>query len=127
MRYCLNRFAEKDVAKVIHGETGPELITEAVSAMGKRGSVLDGKAYFPVPWWDYRRLFFDEHLALEGCFTVRFWNAMIESEKLEKDGRFSGPKRFRANEAPVSLAACPQQKKGAPSSRTARLFKCLSG
>jgi hypothetical protein len=85
---CLQAFDRKDVSKIIHGETGPLLITGAIQATTRESSVIESPPFLPVPWWEYKRLFFDEELSLAGCCTVHFWNAMIDAEKLDKHGKF---------------------------------------
>jgi len=60
MADCLKRFAEKDVTGIVHGETGPRLLTESILSLGKRSLVLDNKKLTPIPWWEWRRLFYDE-------------------------------------------------------------------
>jgi hypothetical protein len=88
MRYCLDRFAEKDVTRIVHGETGPTLLTASIVACEKQSAVLACDAAFPVPWWEYERLFFDEKLSIDGWATVHFWNAMLDSAKLDKAATF---------------------------------------
>ena len=88
MHDCLRRFAEKDVTRVVHGETGPRLLTDSIVALGKQDCVLHSNEIMPVPWWDWRRLFYDETLSLEGCHAVHFWNAMIRAEGLDMNSRF---------------------------------------
>ena len=88
MRYCLDLFSRKDVTQVVHGEMGPRLLTEAVLACHKQSLVLGHEFFCPVAWWDYERLFVDETLSLEGCFTAHFYNAMITSSGLDKDAVF---------------------------------------
>lgn len=94
LRYCLERFAQKDPARIVHGETGPRLFTEAVLAQQKRGFVLPPEKYCPVAWWDYERLFTDETLSLEGCFAVHFYNAMIDASGLDKNANFPADAPF---------------------------------
>jgi hypothetical protein len=86
--YCIDVIGTKDLAKVIHGEIGPELITAAIRACGKEQLVRRAEAFFPVPWWQYERLLYDEELSVDECSTVHFWNAMITSAKIDKDGDF---------------------------------------
>jgi hypothetical protein len=88
LRHCLEQFAKKDPAQIVHGETGPRLFTEAVLACGRRNDVLGHELFFPVPWWDYQRLFVDEGLSLESCYTAHFYNAMINSSSLDKNAIF---------------------------------------
>ena len=94
LRYCLDLFCRKDVAQIVHGETGPRLLTEAVLACHKRDLVVAHELFFPVAWWDYERLLVDETLSLEGCFTAHFYNAMITSSGLDKDAVFPAEAPF---------------------------------
>jgi len=88
LRVCLNRFAEKDVTKIVHGETGPMLLTSAILACNKQDAVLAADPVFPVSWWEYERLFFDEQLAIDSCATIHFWNAMLDFGKLDKNATY---------------------------------------
>jgi hypothetical protein len=88
MQYCLTQFAQKDVTRVVHGETGPNLLTEALVTSGKASLIRENDLYFPIPWWNYARLFADEKVPVEHCHTVHFWNAMIREDKLDKDAQY---------------------------------------
>jgi hypothetical protein len=83
------RFERKDVTQVAHGETGPWLLTDAVTECAAEHSVRPNDRYMPVPWWDYRRYFFDEHLSIDGCFTVHFWNAMLTANGVDKNASYA--------------------------------------
>lgn len=89
LRYCLDRFAEKDVTKIVHGETGPSLLTSSVIVHDKQAEVLAGDKVFPIAWWEYDRLFFEEELSIDSFATVHFWNAMLDSKKLEKNATYT--------------------------------------
>jgi hypothetical protein len=88
LRYCLEHFAEKDVTRIVHGETGPTLFTASILACEKQSAVLDSDAAFPIPWWEYERLFFDETLSVDDWASVHFWNAMLDSIKVDKSATF---------------------------------------
>ena len=85
---CLTRFAEKDVTRIVHGETGPRLLTDSILSLDLGALVLNNKDLAPVPWWEWGRLFYDESLALEDWQAVHFWNAMITADGLDKNSRF---------------------------------------
>jgi len=87
-RHCLDVFADKDVAEIVHGETGPTLFTEAIAASGREGTVEDGSVIFPVPWWEYNRLFYEENLPFGDGLAVHFWNSMVDAAGLDKNGTF---------------------------------------
>ncbi len=50
--------------------------------------VQKSERFFPVPWWEYDRLFRDEDLGIDVCRTVHFWNAMITAAGLDKNGKY---------------------------------------
>ena len=85
---CLELFRAKDVTRIVHGETGPGLLTDVITASGDRSKVLQHQAFFPVPWWEYRRLFEDESLDVSECSAVHFWNAMICAANLDLDATY---------------------------------------
>jgi len=88
LSYCLEGFARKDVSKVVHGETGPALLTDAVRDCGREGAVQPAERFLPVPWWEYERLLSDDQLAIDRCFTVHFWNTMLRTAGVDKNADF---------------------------------------
>jgi hypothetical protein len=88
MADCLRRLARKDVTQVVHGETGPRLLTDSVLSLDKRALVLNNERVAPVPWWEWRRLFYDESLSPDSWHAVHFWNAMITGADLDKNSGF---------------------------------------
>jgi hypothetical protein len=94
LRHCLDVFSKKDVTQLVHGETGPLLLTEAVLKHDKRDHVVGHERFLPVGWWDYERLLLDETLSLEGCFTVHFYNSLITSSGRNKDAAFPAKAPF---------------------------------
>lgn len=94
LRHCLDVFSQKDVTRIVHGETGPRLLTESVLQCGKKDDVSNHELFFPIGWWDYERLLLDETLSLESCFTVHFFNAMITAAKFDKDAVYPAESPF---------------------------------
>jgi hypothetical protein len=94
LRYCLDRFAEKDVTKIVHGETGPSLLTSSILTCAKRAEVLAADTVFPVAWWEYQRLFFDENLSIDNCAAVHFWNAILDSAGVDKNAAYPAKGAF---------------------------------
>jgi hypothetical protein len=88
LRYCLDVFSRKDVTRLVHGETGPRLLTEAVLKCHKEEHAVGHEKFYPVASWDYERLLEDETLLLEGCFTVHFYNSLITASGRDKDAAF---------------------------------------
>jgi len=76
------------VTKVVHGETGPALLSHAIRVCGCEDAVEPGEQFLPVPWWEYERLLFDEQLSLDHCFAVHFWNTMLRTAGVNKDAAF---------------------------------------
>ena len=94
MNDCLARFAEKDVKWIVHGETGPRLLTDSIITLGKQDCVLPSRETMPVPWWDWRRLLYDESLSLVDYHAVHFWNAKITADGVDKNSRFPADAPF---------------------------------
>ncbi|HEY5954513.1 MAG TPA: hypothetical protein VIT18_09115 [Terrimicrobiaceae bacterium] len=94
LQRCLEAFSHKDVTKVVHGETGPALLTDAVRQSGREDAVQPGDQFFPVPWWDYERLFFDEQLSIDHCCAVHFWNTMLRTAGVDKNADFPANSAF---------------------------------
>lgn len=88
MRYCLDCFAAKDVTKIVHGETGPSLLSEAILIGNRKDVVLESALVFPIPWWEYDRLLTEDELKLDHCAAVHFWNAMLDANQVDKNRTF---------------------------------------
>jgi Glycosyltransferase sugar-binding region containing DXD motif len=88
LQHCLEAFTRKDVTKVVHGETGPVLLTDAVCACGRKDAVQPAEQFFPVPWWEYERLLFDQQLPIDSCLAVHFWNTMLRTAGVDKNADF---------------------------------------
>jgi hypothetical protein len=91
--YCLDKFAQKEVTQIVHGETGPALMTDAVLHF-KKEAVPESALFFPIPWWEYERLFFDEELSFDNWSMVHFWNSLVASGGLDKNGSFPSKSVF---------------------------------
>jgi hypothetical protein len=89
LAHCLDTFARTDVSKVVHGETGPVLLTDAIRKCGGEDAIRPGAQFLPVPWWDWQRLLWDEQLAVDRCFAVHFWNTMLTSAGVKKNAEFA--------------------------------------
>jgi hypothetical protein len=85
---CLETFARKDLNKVVHGETGPVLLTDAIRTCGREDAVQPGAQFLPVPWWEWERLLLDEQLAIDRCCAIHFWNAMLTTHGVNKNAEF---------------------------------------
>jgi len=88
LRCCLETFARKDVTRIVHGETGPALLTDAIRQCDRESAVRPAEQFLPVPWWEYGRLFVDEQLSIDRCFAVHFWNTMLRTAGVDKNADF---------------------------------------
>src|SRR2546430_1374052 len=70
------------------------LFTSAIVACQKQGLVSNGAQAFPVPWWEYERLFFDPHVSIDDCAAVHFWNAMISAGNIDKNAEYPQESAF---------------------------------
>jgi hypothetical protein len=62
---------------------------DAVSEYEAQHLVRPNDRHMPVPWWEYRRFFFDEQLSIDGCLRVHFWNAMLTAKAIDKDASYA--------------------------------------
>jgi hypothetical protein len=92
---CLELFQRKDVKRLVHGETGPALLTDVITEFGEQSKVRSHELFFPVPWWEYRRLFDDASLNVTNCYSVHFWNAMISAANVDLDASFADRTLFQ--------------------------------
>jgi hypothetical protein len=94
LQHCLEAFARIDATKVVHAETGPALLTDAIRKRGREGVVQPAGQFFPVPWWEYERLLFDEALSIDRCFAIHFWNTMLRTAGVDKNAEFPKDSAF---------------------------------
>jgi hypothetical protein len=64
------------------------LLTDAVCACGRKDAVQPAEQFLPVPWWEYERLLFDEQLPIDSCLAIHFWNTMLRTAGVDKNGDF---------------------------------------
>lgn len=92
-KFCLKKFSEVDTDFIVHGETGPELVTKAVKKLDLKTNpnveLKSGDNYYPIHWEKSERLFYDEIDINDGWITLHFWNAWVTSELgLDKNSQY---------------------------------------
>jgi len=85
-RVCL----EKDPSKLVWGETGPRLVTDAVRALGLERFAKPAKTFCPVSYREWRS-FITPDASLEfdaDTWAVHLWHEMWRREEADKDKNY---------------------------------------
>jgi hypothetical protein len=91
MEYCYQKSSRKDFGTLEWGETGPRLLTEAITMMKMQNYVAKPKIFCPVNWWDWNQ-FLDgliDDRALTDSHAVHLWNEMWRRNQVDKSGTFN--------------------------------------
>ena len=80
---CWKTCENKDPKKIVWGETGPLLVTSAVTKHCLQEYIQEEKEFFPI-MYDETELFFED-LPLPNSYTVHFWNEMWRRAKRNKN------------------------------------------
>ena len=91
MEYCYKKSASKDLGVLKWGETGPELLTEAITMMKMQNYVAKPKIFCPVNWWDWNQ-FLDGSIddrVLADSHAVHLWNEMWRRNQVDKSSAFN--------------------------------------
>lgn len=90
MDYCYNESLKKDPDTLKWGQTGPDLLTEAVKKFAMAQFVNDPEIFCPVNWWNWEQLLNpqSEMNLLENSTGVHLWNEMWRKNEVNKTGDF---------------------------------------
>lgn len=90
MQYCYDSAAHRDPNQLEWGQTGPKLLTEAVTKFDMWEYVAVAEEFCPVNWWDWQQFIDDS--SVESCHkswsAVHLWNEMWRRENIDKNGIF---------------------------------------
>lgn len=81
--YCWEACQMKDIDKLVWGETGPHLVTQAIRCFDLQSIVRHQEDYFPIMYDEIDRFFKVE--SIPHSFTVHFWNEMWSRRGLDKN------------------------------------------
>lgn len=93
MEICLKKFKKVDTDHIVHGQTGPDLVTKAIKKLGitneyKNVQLKSKNKHYPIHWEDSERLFYDDLDISREWRTIHFWNAYISEEGVDKNGSY---------------------------------------
>jgi hypothetical protein len=88
MAYCCNACQKVDLARIIWGQIGPRLMTQAVATAGVPVRLLDPVAFDPVDYWNVWQLISAERLPRD-CYAVHMWNSRWRHEHLDPDAVYA--------------------------------------
>lgn len=91
MEYCYQTSAQKDSGTLEWGETGPKLLTEAITRMKMQNYVARPDTFCPVNWWEWSQLLdglIDDRV-LTDSHAVHLWNEMWRRNRVDKSGTFN--------------------------------------
>jgi Alpha 1,4-glycosyltransferase conserved region/Glycosyltransferase sugar-binding region containing DXD motif len=89
--YCWQSCQSRNPADLRWGETGPQLVTEAVQRFGLQKYVHPPAAFCPVSYRDWK-LLLDPGFAIDsgaGAFAVHLWNEMWRRNNQDKNYSYS--------------------------------------
>ena len=87
LRFAWERCLGRDPRTLQWGETGPQLMHEAVQRFGLQTSVLPPRTFYPVSCHQWYEVFFPNHWKEfdERTYAVHLWHQMWRENKLDKD------------------------------------------
>lgn len=95
--YCFDAASRLNTDDLKWGETGPNLMSEAVKRFEMNDFVAHYRDYCPVAWWQYQRLIQPNSLgarvdkiqiARHKPLGIHLWNEMWRREGLDKDAEY---------------------------------------
>ena len=88
-RYCWQRALQADRARLVWGDIGPRLVTEAVGKVDVPVQILGPAAFYPIDAWRVRDLVSTPQMPGR-CYTVHLWHALWSREYLDPDAIYDG-------------------------------------
>lgn len=88
MKYCIDVIAGKDRSKLIWGEIGPLLISEASIMTNKDRYCLPTTAFCPVHWFDAPKIV-KGNLPIPDSYGVHLWNEIWRRLSIDKDAEYA--------------------------------------
>jgi len=90
MEYCYDQASRKDTSEISWGETGPELLTEAVKLLNHKSDVARHELFCPIHWfkWDDAIKKNPSMKVLDNSDAVHLWNEMWRRAGIDKSGKF---------------------------------------
>lgn len=90
MDYCYRVADNKTPDSLKWGQTGPQLLTRAVSDLSMWSSVADPEVFCPVGWWSWHQFInptVDKNI-LNGAEATHLWNEMWRRNDIDKTESF---------------------------------------
>ncbi|MEJ2421208.1 MAG: hypothetical protein P8018_05690 [Acidobacteriota bacterium] len=87
--YCYKKSLAKDPAMLKWGETGPILLTNAVTKFKMWNDVFAPEAFCPIEWWKWDRLITESDMSVfNDSLAVHCWNEMWRRNNADKSIRY---------------------------------------
>ncbi|WP_320167761.1 glycosyltransferase [Mangrovibacterium marinum] len=90
MEYCYSSALNKKTEELHWGQTGPELLTEAVIKYGLEEYIVHPDVICPVDYWNCRN-FLDnsnKNIISEDTYTIHLWNEMWRRNNMDKSALY---------------------------------------
>lgn len=92
MKYCWEEANKKDRSKIVWGEIGPKLLSEAYDNYRDKCCLLPPESFCPIDWYNVEFLVKDDHrgpyVDLRTSFAVHLWNEMWRRNGMDKDAKY---------------------------------------
>lgn len=91
IEYCYCESANKNNELLQWGQTGPRLVTEALTKFDMWHYLADPEEFCPIDYWEWRKFLNEpaDENALAGSQAVHLWNEMWRINKVDKSGDFT--------------------------------------
>lgn len=95
MEYCYRQAEQTDPNELVWGQTGPDLLTEAVYRFNMQDYVVPKGTFCPIYWWQWERFIKNSlgatlkwKLTKNRSYGVHLYNEMWRRNQIDKDGIF---------------------------------------
>jgi hypothetical protein len=90
MQYCYSKASEMDPETLKWGQTGPILLTRAVTRFALWRAVAEPQKYCPISWWEWYQVLNGAlpKKTLVNASAVHLWNEMWKRNDVDKQDEF---------------------------------------
>jgi hypothetical protein len=90
MDYCYRESNNKDPQSLHWGQTGPQLLTKAITDFDLWSYVADSEVFCPINWWQWSQFINEQpdNNALKKAQSIHLWNEMWRRNNIDKSDNF---------------------------------------
>ena len=96
MKYCLEEAIIKDNHTLKWGDTGPRLLSNAITKLNMESHLATPKEYCPINWWEWSQVIDDtiDKKMISNSKTIHLWNEMWRRNKADKSRKYDNNSIF---------------------------------